>query len=177
MASRLDRRQIEKASWFFSKLPKKPRMVGGGTVGRVWGFVERRGKFIPSADGVCSLLPENRQVNTLAQRLQNCFGYSLNGTAPVCLSRVLLALEVYSHSLANGAPTGRNRSGCGCPSLGSLLHRMSCNRGWLVFRNYCLVCHGKDGQGRLARSSTQGFPSPCGRSSLNWGTGIANMQV
>lgn len=117
------------------------------------------------------------QVNTFAQRLQDCFRYSLNGTAPTRRSKVLLALESYSYFLANGAPTGRNLSGRGYPSLESPLHGMSYTRGRLVFRNYCSVCHGKDGQGRLTSSGRQGFPPLWGKSSFNWGAGMANIEV
>jgi thiosulfate dehydrogenase len=82
------------------------------------------------------------RVISFAQRLQDCFKFSMNGRAPPRKSKVLLALETYSFFLTRGAPTGRTLKGRGYLTLCSATHGMNYDRGRLVFRSYCAVCHG-----------------------------------
>lgn len=47
---------------------------------------------------------KNHHVNTFEERLQDCFRYSMNGTAPPAGNKVLTALTVYAFFLARNAP-------------------------------------------------------------------------
>src|SRR5690606_39015723 len=49
---------------------------------------------------------KNGHVNTLAERLQGCFQYSMNGKAPAADSEALVAISSYMYWLASKAPTG-----------------------------------------------------------------------
>jgi thiosulfate dehydrogenase len=120
---------------------------------------------------------KNGRVISFAQRLQDCFKYSMNGKAPSRKSKVLLALETYSFFLARGAPTGKSLKGRGYPELSSPKKGMSYGRGRVVFREDCALCHGYDGQGRHTEDGTQGFPPLWGGESYNWGAGMANIEM
>ena len=56
---------------------------------------------------------KNGHVNTLAERLQGCFRYSMNGKPPAADDPVLTALQTYMFWLASKAPTGVTLEGQG----------------------------------------------------------------
>lgn len=56
---------------------------------------------------------KNDKVNTFVERMQGCFQFSMNGTPPPSDSREILALTVYSHWMATGAPVGIELEGRG----------------------------------------------------------------
>ena len=60
---------------------------------------------------------KNGHVNTLAERLQGCFRYSMNGKPPAADDPVLTALQTYMFWLASKAPTGVTLEGQGYRKL------------------------------------------------------------
>ena len=60
---------------------------------------------------------KNDKVNTLAERIQGCFTYSMNGIPPETGSEPLVALETYFHWLATGAPVNQAMPGRGYAKL------------------------------------------------------------
>ena len=60
---------------------------------------------------------KNKRVNTFPERLQGCFKYSMNGTAPPLGDPVLVALESYAYWLASGAPIDSKILGRGYPTV------------------------------------------------------------
>lgn len=60
---------------------------------------------------------KNGHINTLAERLQGCFQYSMNGAKPAADSETIVALESYMYWLAKGAPTGVKLQGQGFARL------------------------------------------------------------
>ena len=60
---------------------------------------------------------KNGHVNTFAERLQECFRYSMNGRMPPAGDPALVALESYAYWLARGAPAGVKLKGQGFPQL------------------------------------------------------------
>lgn len=114
---------------------------------------------------------KNHMVNTMSERFQGCFRYSMNGTPPPANSKVLKALISYSYWMSKGAPTGASLPGRGYPELQKPDKKPDFNRGKQVFANNCAVCHGSHGQGTLQHGSYV-FPPLWGKQSYNWGAGM-----
>jgi thiosulfate dehydrogenase len=114
---------------------------------------------------------KNKMVNTMEQRIQGCFRYSMNGTPPPADSDVLKSLMSYSFWLASGAPTNVNLPGRGYPKIVKPAKQPDFNRGKLVFEKNCAVCHGVNGHGTKVKNS-YAFPPLWGKDSFNWGAGM-----
>ncbi len=121
---------------------------------------------------------KDQRVNTLEERIQGCFTYSMNapasaaGRAPEADSETLAALLSYIYWLASGAPTGdHGMPGRGYPALGPPAKGLDPKRGSEVYQVVCAVCHGADGQGAWARGHLI-FPPLWGPESYNWGAGM-----
>jgi len=114
---------------------------------------------------------KNGRVNTLAERMQRCFIYSMNGKAPPLGDKVLVALESYAFFLAKGAPVGAKLAGRGYPTPSKPALAMDFNRGAKVFEQKCSLCHGADGQGQSSNGAVV-FPPLWGLKSFNWGAGM-----
>ncbi|HET6725675.1 MAG TPA: c-type cytochrome [Gammaproteobacteria bacterium] len=114
---------------------------------------------------------KNDRVNTLADRIQGCFTFSMNGQPPAPDSKVMVSLESYFHWLATGAPVNAKMPGAGYPELAKPARTPDPARGAQVFKTHCALCHGAAGQGR--RSAGQYvFPPLWGPHSFNWGAGM-----
>jgi thiosulfate dehydrogenase len=116
------------------------------------------------------------QVNSFAERLQDCFRYSMNGTAPPLGDPVLVALESYAFFLARGAPVGTDLPGRGYPRLPAPDLPPDYARGAALFSARCVACHGADGAGRMV-NGTAVFPPLWGSRSFNWGAGMARISA
>lgn len=114
---------------------------------------------------------KNQRVNTMTERIQGCFRYSMNGTPPPADSKTLKALMSYSFWLASGAPTNRNLPGRGYPKLDKPPKPADFDRGEKVFNNNCALCHGANGQGTRVNDNMV-FPPLWGPESFNWGAGM-----
>ncbi len=117
---------------------------------------------------------KNGHVNTFAERIQGCFRYSMNGTAPPLGDSVLVALESYAAWLSTGARHNEAMPGRGYPDLSEPPRAPDFARGRKVFAERCALCHGEDGQGRRA-GGVQVFPPLWGPRSFNWGAGMGNV--
>ncbi|WP_232020207.1 c-type cytochrome [Sulfuriflexus mobilis] len=114
---------------------------------------------------------KNDHVNTIEERIQGCFTYSMNGTPPPSGSKELTALVTYHYWLATGAPVGKALPGRGYPKLSKAAKEPSVGRGKKIFEANCVICHGDKGQG----TKTAGvyiFPPLWGKGSFNWGAGM-----
>lgn len=60
---------------------------------------------------------KNRHMNTLEERIQDCFRYSMNGRPPADDSPAMAALLDYFHGLVTGLPVGITPKGAGYPEL------------------------------------------------------------
>lgn len=114
---------------------------------------------------------KNRHVNTLAERLQGCFRYSMNGAMPPADSDIIVALESYMYWMAKGAPTGIKLEGQGFKRLPEPAQEPEYVRGQKVFEKNCVLCHGADGQGQRV-AGRMVFPALWGDDSFNWGAGM-----
>jgi len=114
---------------------------------------------------------KNDRVNTMEERIQGCFRYSMNGSPPPSGSPELTALITYHYWLAKGAPTGVALEGRGYPKLDAPERQPDIRRGREVFQAQCAICHGDDGMGRMAEGEVA-FPPLWGEGSYNWGAGM-----
>ncbi|GAB2907459.1 c-type cytochrome [Paralcaligenes ginsengisoli] len=114
---------------------------------------------------------KNGHVNTLAERLQGCFRYSMNGAMPPADSETIVALESYMYWLAKGAPTGVKLAGQGFKSLPPPTQKADYTRGQKVFQENCILCHAANGQGQSVEGRMV-FPALWGDDSYNWGAGM-----
>lgn len=125
--------------------------------------------------GAWGMYPEyrskNGHVNTFAERLQDCFMFSMNGKAPPADSEAIVALSSYAFWLAQGAPIGMKLSGAGYLDLGAPAQAPDYRRGEAVFARACALCHGADGSGQKA-AGVFVFPPLWGAGSFNWGAGM-----
>lgn len=114
---------------------------------------------------------KNHKVNTMIDRLQGCFMFSMNGMAPPADSQMITALMSYSYWMAQGAPIGKALPGRGYPDLPEPEQKPSPERGAAVYQANCAVCHGAKGQGKKVAGAYL-FPPLWGSDSYNWGAGM-----
>ena len=114
---------------------------------------------------------KNNKVNTYAERIQGCFQFSMNGTAPAADSEAMTALITYSYWLAKNAPTGVSLPGRGYPEVPKPADGYSIERGEIVYKENCALCHGADGLGQKVGDNYV-FPPLWGKDSYNWGAGM-----
>lgn len=114
---------------------------------------------------------KNKMVNTMEERFQGCFRYSMNGTPPPTDSKELKALMSYSFWLATGAPTNTKLAGGGYPKLAEPKLKPDFKRGQKIFAENCMLCHGANGQGTKVNGK-YAFPPLWGKDSFNWGAGM-----
>ena len=118
---------------------------------------------------------KNGRVNSLGERIQGCFTFSMNGKPPPLDSAEMVALESYAYWLATGAPVGARLVGAGYPKQGFKSPQPpDYARGQAVYVRDCALCHGADGQGQRV-AGRDVFPPLWGRDSFNWGAGMAQL--
>lgn len=120
---------------------------------------------------------KNKHVNTLAERLQGCFVYSMNGRMPPADSETIVALESYMYWMAKGAPTGVKLAGQGFPQLAEPAQTPDYVRGQKVYTAHCALCHGAKGTGRQDATGRTVFPALWGDDSYNWGAGMHSIKT
>ncbi|WP_373048738.1 c-type cytochrome [Vulgatibacter sp.] len=114
---------------------------------------------------------KTQKVDTMAERIQGCFLYSMNGKAPPVGSKELAGLMSYIYWLSSDAPTGVELEGRGFAALPPPAQGVDHARGEAVYEAKCAVCHGAEGEGKVAEGSYV-FPPLWGSDSYNWGAGM-----
>ncbi len=117
---------------------------------------------------------KNGHVNTFAERVQECFRYSMNGKPPTPGDPVLVSLESYAAFLARGAPVGVKLPGQGYLRLPAPALTPDYTRGQAVYSANCTICHGENGAGQRDGDLIV-VPPPWGDRSFNWGAGMAEI--
>lgn len=124
---------------------------------------------------------KNKKVNTMEDRINGCFSYSMNaqsspnGAAPPAGHTVYSDLQAYMYWLATGAPTGATMEGGGFLQLKLSAEGYDPGRGAAVFSNNCATCHDSEGQGKKDLNGRYIFPPLWGPKSYNWGAGMARI--
>ena len=124
---------------------------------------------------------KNGRVNTMEDRIRDCFSYSMNAPAspsggpPPLGSDIYRDLESYFAWLATGAPSGKAPPGRGYAKLTPTALGHDPDRGQQVFNGQCASCHGADGKGQANADGTYAIPPLWGPRSYNWGAGMAGV--
>ena len=130
--------------------------------------------------GLTGLFPEYRSrrggVESLEQRINDCFLRSMNGKALPSASREMIGLLAYVSWLSQGVPTGSEVVGRGFRDLPAPPAPADAGRGKAVYSAKCAACHGADGKGMLAGGKYV-FPPLWGPRSFNAGAGMARLSV
>lgn len=124
--------------------------------------------------GVYAAFPQYRarsaRVDTLEDRINDCFERSLDGKALSKDSREMRAMVTYMSWLSEGVPVGKQPEGRGIPKITSS-REPDPEAGKTLYAKSCAACHGQDGQG------VGGFPPLWGPESFNVAAGMARMHT
>ena len=142
--------------------------INGGT--QAWG-----GPLI----GVWGVFPayseRSASVETLEDRLNDCFERSMNGKPLPLGSPEMTGLLAYAWWLSKGVPTGKSVVGRGFERVTPPATPPDRARGKVLFAAKCAACHGADGQGTPGANGTYAFPPLWGPASFNLGAGMARL--
>lgn len=119
---------------------------------------------------------EDRSM-TLAERIQSCFRFSLNGIAPALDAPEMRGLMAYMHFLARGVRVGEDLPGRRFPQIVRTDLEPSPTRGEDVYRDSCQRCHGSDGTGKRRFEGGFEVPPLWGAQSYNRGAGFARNEM
>ncbi len=124
--------------------------------------------------GVYAAFPQyrarNARVDTLEDRINDCFQRSLDGKPLSRDSRDMRAMVAYMAWLSEGVPVGKQPEGSGIPRIKSR-RKPDPEAGKTLYARSCAQCHGQDGQGMGA------FPPLWGAESFNLGAGMARLNT
>lgn len=123
--------------------------------------------------GVYARYPEYRRrndaVQTMEERLDDCFERSMNGKALPADSVQMRDLVSYLAWISRGVPIGGTVQGGRMPRLSPPRHKPDILRGQALYAQNCAMCHGIDGAGVAT------FPALWGPRSFNIGAGMAHL--
>jgi thiosulfate dehydrogenase len=112
-------------------------------------------------------------METIPKRVNDCMERSLNGKALDSNSREMQAILAYMHWLGDDVPKGTVPKGAGIPDLNELNRPADPQRGAVVYKQQCAVCHGDNG---LGQPNPDGYgytyPPLWGPNSYNDGAGM-----
>lgn len=114
---------------------------------------------------------KTKKVDTIENRMQGCFMYSMNGKAPAVDAPEMKALVVYMYWMSTGTPVGKSLPGRVYLDLKKPKRAPTWEAGETVYQKNCMICHGKDGDGQYVNGKTV-FPPLWGKNSFNWGAGM-----
>ena len=123
---------------------------------------------------------KNNKINSMEERIQGCFRYSMNAQAapaglPPVDAQVITDISAYARWLARDAAHGEGVAadlpGRGFPAIDPPSEAPSVARGEAVFTAKCAACHQADGQG-IKRGDVITFPPLWGPQAYNWGAGM-----
>lgn len=114
-------------------------------------------------------------VESLAQRINQCFVRSENGTPLAYDSREMIALLAYMTFLSQDVPGGQFGPGRGMGRLSAVgQSEPDRARGRSIYMSQCASCHGANGQGRRS-GGRYAVPPLWGEASYNVGAGMARL--
>lgn len=130
--------------------------------------------------GVTARFPQYRsrsaKVDTLADRVNDCFERSLNGKRLPEQSPVMTDIVSYMTWLSKGYAIGQDVEGSGMPKL-VLTRSPDLKKGQLVYMNKCASCHQPSGEGVYTENGRVVFPALWGKKSFNIGAGMARLHT
>ncbi|MET0209784.1 MAG: c-type cytochrome [Burkholderiaceae bacterium] len=130
--------------------------------------------------GLTGLFPEyesrSASVQSLEQRINDCFVRSMNGRKLPSSSHEMVALLAYTTWLSQGVPTGVPVVGRGFRDIEAPA-KPDPVRGKALYAAKCAACHGASGQGTPGAAGAFVFPPLWGPRSFNDGAGMARTSV
>ncbi len=120
---------------------------------------------------------KTHRVESLEERMQGCFKYSMNGKSPPLGDPVLVSLSTYASWLARGERVDPNLPGRGYPRLPKPALAADFQRGARVYGEKCALCHGAGGEGQADHGGHAAFPALWGARSFNWGAGMGSITL
>ena len=118
--------------------------------------------------------PRNAQINTLSDRINDCFERSLNGKRMPHDAPEMTAILTYMQWVSREVPTGKSVPGRGFQRL-EAPEPASAERGAPLYAQHCASCHGHNGAGRGAIGDAAYVPPLWGPGSFNIGAGMARL--
>jgi thiosulfate dehydrogenase len=153
-----------------------PRNVGNGLtcsnchLGA--GTRQYAGPFI----GLWGVFPEyssrDGRIDSLQQRINDCFLRSMNGKALALDSTEMNAILIYIRWLSTGVPVGEEVIGRGMGAIDTAL-KPNAVHGKQVYALKCASCHVENGAGISNPAGGYVFPPVWGNASFNVGAGMA----
>jgi len=143
--------------------------LNGGTVAYAAPMVGLWGVF-PEFDA------RSDRVETLADRINDCFARSMNGRPLPVDGNEMRSLLAYTAWLSTGVPTGSSVVGRGFANIDSPPRAPDAERGARVYAQQCAACHGVGGAG-LRDGDMYAFPPLWGPQSFNDGAGMARVSI
>ncbi|WP_292938356.1 c-type cytochrome [Noviherbaspirillum sp.] len=126
--------------------------------------------------GIWGVFPEYRsrsaKINSLQQRINDCFQRSMNGKALPYDSQEMNDILAYMQWLSSGVPVGMSVKGRGFVQINRDL-KPNVENGKAVYAAKCVSCHQVDGQGVKNPDGSYAFPPLWGKQSFNVGAGMA----
>jgi len=114
-------------------------------------------------------------VETLEDRINDCFRRSMNGTPIAVDGAPMRALLAYVAWLSTGVPTGASVEGRGFRMLAPPPRPPDAGRGATLYEQRCAACHGRDGGGIPGPGATYAMPPVWGPQSFNDGAGMSHV--
>ena len=126
--------------------------------------------------GLWGVFPEyssrDGRIDSLQQRINDCFLRSMNGRPLTLDSREMNAMLTYIQWLSTGVPVGSSVVGRGMGTIDTA-RKPNAARGKQVYTAKCASCHGDDGSGIANPAGGYVFPPVWGNASFNVGAGMA----
>lgn len=126
--------------------------------------------------GLWGVFPEyssrSGRVNSMQERINDCFERSMNGRALPSDSKAMIAILTYIRWLSTGVPVGVEVVGRGMPD-GDTALEPNATRGKVVYAEKCASCHGANGGGISNPAGGYFFPPVWGSAAFNVGAGMA----
>jgi thiosulfate dehydrogenase len=130
--------------------------------------------------GLTGLFPEYESrsgtVQSLEERINDCFVRSMNGRKLPSSSPEMVALLAYTAWLSQGVPTGVAVVGRGFSDVKAPA-KPDAARGKTLYAQKCAACHGAAGQGTPGAGGAFVFPPLWGPKSFNDGAGMSRVSI
>ena len=130
--------------------------------------------------GITTKFPQYRSrsatVDTLPDRVNDCFERSLNGKRLPLDSSQMTDIISYMTFLSSGYEVGREIQGTGMPKL-KLAAPPNLANGAKVYEQKCALCHQVTGEGLYAQDGKTIYPALWGGKSFNIGAGMARLHT
>lgn len=128
--------------------------------------------------GIWGVFPEyrarNASVNSLEDRINDCFRRSMNGKALPLDSPEMVGVLSYMWWLSQGVPTGMDVEGRGFKRIKAPA-KPDPAKGKVIYAEKCASCHGPSGDGITRPDGGYLFPALWGPKSFNIGAGMARL--